>query len=96
MNNNLINEEKAHNIKLINREEISITGVKKINSLNNLEFDVVTSLGDLIIKGNDLEMKHLDVELGNLEIKGTIDEIKYAKESSKTQKKQSFLGKLFK
>ena len=90
-----INEQKEnHNISIINREDLEISGVKKLDSLNDFEFFVSTSFGNMIIRGNNLEMKQLNIEKGILQIHGKINSLEYTDEIKKKEK--SFLGKLFK
>ena len=83
-----------HNITISERKNIIITGVKKIESFDKLEFNMETTLGNLIIKGNDLEIVKLDTYQGNLTIKGKVNSIEY-NDKSKT-KEEGFLGKIFK
>ena len=47
-------------IVLTNKEDLKITGVNKINSLDPKHFDLDTSLGNLKIQGVNLEMNQLD------------------------------------
>lgn len=89
------NEFKEQTLTLNNRKKLEITGVKKLESLNKLEFFVSTTLGLLIIKGEALEMQHLDIEKGILWITGTINSIEYFDEKVNT-KKEGFFKKLFK
>lgn len=96
MNNDYkLNEFKEQTLTLNNRKKLEITGVKKLESLNKLEFFVSTSLGILIVKGESLEMQHLDIEKGVLWITGTINSIEYLDEKVDI-KKEGFLKKLFK
>lgn len=74
-------------INLKSRKKLEITGVKKVNSLNENEFIVVTSLGLLQVLGNSLEMIQLDLEKGLLEITGKIDKVEYVTEPKKEKKK---------
>ena len=84
-----------HNITLNERKNIVITGVKKIDSFDKLEFIMETTLGNLIIKGSDLEIVKLDTFQGNVSIKGTINSISYSDKYNK-QKEESVFNKLFK
>ena len=84
-----------HNITLSERKNIIITGVKKIDSFDKLEFNMETTLGNLIIKGSDLEIVKLDTYQGNITIKGKVNSLTYSDEKVKT-KEDGFLGKLFK
>lgn len=88
-------ELKEQELKLVNRKRLEITGVKKLENLNPLEFLVQTNLGVLLVKGNNLEMQHLDIEKGNLWITGDISSLQYLDESTEN-KKEGFLKKLFK
>ena len=45
-----------HNITLNERKNIIITGVKKIDSFDNEEFLLETTMGPIVIKGEDLEI----------------------------------------
>lgn len=86
----------SHGITLAERKNIVITGVKKIDSFDNEEFVMDTTLGILNIKGSDLEIIKLDTYQGNVSIKGKIDSINYIDNGSVKNKEESFLGKLFK
>ncbi len=85
-----------HGISLAERKNIVVTGVKKIDSFDNNEFLMDTTLGYLTIKGNDLEIVKLDTYQGNVSIKGRIDSLSYTENDNKKNKEESFLSKLFK
>ena len=85
-----------HGITLVERKNIVISGVKKIESFDSEEFLMDTTLGYLTIKGSDLEIIKLDTYQGNVSIKGRIDSITYMDTGSNKNKEESFLGKLFK
>lgn len=82
-------------ITLSDRKNLLVSGVKKIDSFNDKEFLMDTTLGYLIIKGNALEIVKLDTYQGNVAIKGLIISLNY-KEDIKTKKEESILSKLFK
>lgn len=84
-----------HTVTLTERKNIVITGVKKIDSFNDKEFLVDTTMGYMSIKGNDLEIIKLDTYQGNVSIKGIVNSITY-KEDNKKEKEESMLSKLFK
>ena len=81
-------------VTLNDRKNIIVTGVKKIDSFNDKEFLMDTTLGPMSIKGNDLEIIKLDTYQGNVSIKGYINSVTY-KEDAKKQKEESMLSKLF-
>ncbi len=82
-----------HIIKLTDRKNIIISGIKKINSFDEKEFDLDSVMGNIIIKGSNLEMIKLDTIEGNVSIKGQINSFTY---SDTTDKEASILAKLFK
>ena len=84
-----------HGISIAERKNIVITGVKKIDSFDNEEFMMDTSLGYLNIKGSDLEIIKLDTYQGNVSIKGTVNALYYAEDINK-KKEDSIFNRLFK
>lgn len=83
----------SHIIKINDRKNITLTGVKKIKDFTDKEFSLETLLGTLLIKGQNLEIIKLDTTEGNISIKGKIDSLIY---SDNNIKEESFLTKLFK
>ena len=85
-----------HGISISERKSIIISGVKKIESFDNEEFFMETTLGFLVIKGEELEIIKLDTYQGNVSIKGRVDSLAYIESSSKKDKENSIITKLFK
>ena len=85
-----------HGISIAERKNILVTGVKKIESFDNEEFLMDTTLGFLIIKGRELEIVKLDTYQGNVSIKGSVDSLSYVSGDSKKKSEESFINKLFK
>lgn len=90
------NEQNNNIITLKNRKLLEIKGIKKLESLNPNEFYMSTSLGDLVVKGEGLEMQQLDIDKGNLWISGMIYSLEYLEEEKAKKTKQSIFGKIFK
>lgn len=85
-----------HGISISERKNIMITGVKKIESFDNEEFIMETTLGYLVIKGEELEIIKLDTYQGNVSIKGRVDALSYLDSNNKKDKENTLLNKLFK
>lgn len=85
-----------HNITINERKNIVITGVKKIDNFDNEEFLMETTMGYIIIKGNDLEIIKLDTYQGNVSIKGKVSSLTYMESAGKKTNEESFFTKLFK
>ena len=86
-----------HGISVAERKNIVVSGVKKIESFDNEEFLMDTTLGYLTIKGEGLEIIKLDTYQGNVSIKGKVDSFIYTDNNiSKKDKDNSLISKLFK
>lgn len=86
----------SHGVSIAERKNVLVTGVKKIESFDNEEFFMDTTLGFLVIKGSELEIIKLDTYQGNVSIKGNVDSLSYSIKEDKKVKDESFLNKLFK
>ena len=83
-----------HSVTINERKNIIITGVKKIENFDEEEFFMETSMGNLTLRGEGLEIIKLDTYQGNVSIKGKANSITY---SDGTHEKESGLfSKLFK
>ena len=85
-----------HGISLAERKNVVVTGVKKIESFDDEEFLMDTTLGFLTIRGEGLEIIKLDTYQGNVTIKGTVDSLAYVSKEMKKEKEETFISKLFK
>lgn len=84
-----------HSINLLERKNLSISGVKKIDHFDNKEFIIETIMGYMVVKGEGLELLKLDTLQGNVSIKGLVNSIQYVEESKK-EKEDSIFSRLFK
>ena len=82
----------SHKILMESREQLSLTGIKKVHSFAPKEIVLETVQGLLSIKGTGLGVKHLDLQGGMVEIDGVIDSLVYAKNSGE---RQNLLGRIF-
>lgn len=81
-----------HVVKMVDRKSIIISGIKRIINFDDKQFALESNMGDIIIKGEELEMIKLDTIDGNVSIKGSIDSIIY----SNIKSNESLITKLFK
>lgn len=84
-----------HSISIVERKNILVTGVKKIDSFDDEEFLMETVMGYLLIKGAELELLKLDTLQGNVSIKGLLKSFSYV-EDVKKDKESSIINRLFK
>lgn len=85
----------SQELKIIDRNILTLSGVSKIISFDSLEFVLESNHGPIHIWGNNLELISLDNKDGNLKIKGKITGINYLEKVEK-KKQESLLAKLFK
>jgi sporulation protein YabP len=86
----------THAVTLGERSNLTISGVKKIDSFDNEEFLMETSMGYLMIKGENLEIVKLDTYQGNVNIKGKINGLNYIEDIKTKDKEDGVFNRLFK
>ena len=84
-----------HSISLLERKTLVITGVKKIDNFDKTHFILDTTMGYMVIKGEELELVKLDTFSGNVTIKGLINQLDYLVEEKK-KKEDGIFNRLFK
>lgn len=89
--------ELNHVFNLVERKNVSITGVKKIESFDSEEFLIDSNMGTIVLKGEGLEIMKLDTKEGVVTIKGMINSLTYIDENIlKKTKENSVISRLFK
>ncbi len=87
----------SHSVNIVERKNILITGVNKVDSFDEEEFLVETIMGYLVLKGEGLELIKLDTKDGSVTIKGMIKSFDYLDDKNiKKDKENSLFNKLFK
>lgn len=85
-----LNAVGGHDLRLLSRADLEITGVTRVESFDVDKFELMTTSGALHIEGDGLHMKHFDVEAGIVRIEGQIVAIQYSDDG----KKKSLVGRL--
>ena len=70
----------AHEIKLVSREQMSISGVDEVLSFDEEGVRLKSSEGELFVEGKDIKIGALDTQGGTLSLRGRISAIYYAGE----------------
>lgn len=94
MDNVNVYDNTKHEVKLIDRNLIYLSGISKIISFDSEEFLMESVMGIILLKGQDLEIVKLDTHDGRVSIKGTINSMIY--DEGKKKDNESLIGKLFK
>jgi sporulation protein YabP len=86
-----------HEIVMLNRKTLAVTGVQKVESFDSEEFLLGTECGFLAIRGQNLHIKNLNLEDGEVAIEGTIYDMGYIDGGQTAQERaKGFFSKLFK
>ena len=86
-----------HVFNLVERKNVSISGVKKIDSFDSEEFLIESVMGMIVLKGEGLELIKLDTREGVVTIKGMVNSLTYVDEiTTKKNKENSVIIRLFK
>lgn len=83
----------GQNIVLQDRSSLSVTGVTEVFGFDDTSVSMVTSLGDLLVKGTSLRISRLSLDVGQVDIEGNVDAVAYTK---LRRKRESFLTRVFK
>ena len=67
-----------HILTLTDREHLSLTGVKDVDSFNEEQITAVTDCGQLDIKGELLHVEELNTDAGVLSVSGKISSLVYS------------------
>ena len=83
---------KKHNIILEERSKLSISGVTDVESFDENEISLYTTLGELSVKGKCLHVDEMSLDSGNITISGDVKSLVYG-DKDRT-KKPSLWGKI--
>ena len=83
---------KENIVRIINRNDLIISGVKKVISFSPTQIILVALDCEMLILGEQLQTTKLDEENGELVVSGLINSIKWTEKKEKT----SLLKRIFK
>lgn len=66
-----------HSLILENRTSFTATGVSNVDSFDEQTIVAYTDLGELIIRGKDLQISRLNIETGELILTGQVSSLNY-------------------
>lgn len=82
-----------HCLSLENRKELILSGVREVDSFDDRSIVAYTDMGELTIKGENLNIKKLNLEMGDLEVTGRVSSLTYNDNCAKPG--SGFLSRLF-
>ena len=83
----------TQNVILKNRQALSVTGGTDVCGFDESCVSMVTTLGDLLIKGRSLRISRLSLEIGEVDLEGEVGSVEYTK---LRKKHESFLARILK
>ena len=89
------NITKMQNVILENRNRLNITGVEDVLSFDEETITALTTLGLLIIKGNDLHLNQFSLDSTELSVEGEISLLQY-NDKQMSKKGENLFTKIFK
>lgn len=81
-----------HNIVLEDRKHLTVSGVKDVDSFDEMNIVALTSLGEMTVSGNNLRINRFSTDVGELAIDGDICAINY---SENTREQGGFFSRIF-
>ena len=79
-------------LKLINRQNLTLTGIEKVYETNTNKLQVKIAGTNLLVIGENLSVTRLDVSSGIVEVNGIINEMKFFSNNNKG----NFFKRIFK
>jgi sporulation protein YabP len=77
---------KEHEIKIIKRKEMSISGVEEVISFDEESVRLMSIEGEIYIEGEDIKIGVLDTDRGLVTLSGKINGFYYVSEDKGTKK----------
>ena len=68
---------KPQNLILENRKRLTVSGVEEVTGFDDTYVQLHTSLGELLVCGEELRVEELSVETGELTVCGTVASLEY-------------------
>lgn len=72
-------QSSSHSIRLEGRTKLTVSGVTEIASFEDTAALLDTAMGQLVVEGENLQLKSMAAETGVVTIEGTVDTLGYRK-----------------
>ncbi|MDO4542401.1 MAG: YabP/YqfC family sporulation protein [Bacillota bacterium] len=89
-------EGKEHNIKIAGRQFMEISGVLQADSSEEKQVNLRTSMGEMVIEGEGLQIRHLDLNSGNAVVSGKVNAVLYPVKEMRSKGKKNGITRFFK
>ena len=92
----LVRNAGKHQVLIVSREYVEVTGVTGVESFDTHEFILQTTNGMLSLRGENLHIKALNLENGLVSIEGTIYDLAYMEGGRSDKRGKKLWGRLMK
>ncbi len=82
---------QPHNVILNQRESLSITGVVDVSGFDEQTVNILTTEGNLIVKGENLHISTLSLDTGQVSVDGRINSMQYLGDA----RRQTLMSRIF-
>ena len=72
-----ISLSKPHLVTLENRESLKLTGIRDVPGFDEQTVNLLTPMGNLIVKGESLHISKLSLDTGEVTVDGKINSLQY-------------------
>lgn len=89
----------SHSLQVVNREQVTLTGVIAVDAFDEEEILLETELGGLTLRGEGLQIRQLDLESGKFAVDGYVASLVYTaprQGGRRSTRGRSFLERLLK
>ena len=71
----------GHHVVLEDREQLTVSGVEEVERFDETTIVLSTTLGELIVRGQDLHIETLSLGGGDLKVEGTVEALTFQDET---------------
>lgn len=85
-------EQMSHKLQLTDRRQLTMSGVAEVVSFDDNTIVLQTSLGTLIVQGQQLQLKNLSLEIGQADVEGSVSALIYEESHPRGGWRQRLFG----
>lgn len=87
---------KAHKFTVENRKKTALTGIKDVVAFDVNQVLLESTMGMILIKGEDLKVTRLSIDKGEVDVEGHVDSFTYSEVKAYGEKGKSLIKRMFK
>ena len=84
-----MSENSNHQVIIDNRKSLMMQGVLKVENFDTEKIELETTLGGMLISGEDLHVEQLQLEEHQLVVRGQINSVAYVESNASRKQKRN-------